>query len=715
MRLKYLNNLLEYAIFSLTILLVFIVFFEKYLMVPSFVRWLGHWHPLVLHFPIVMIFVTIIQYWRNDKYVAWYLGITTLFALISGLTGFILSIENIIKGSQVLIHQWASLGVTALLVFWWYSYKSINERWLLIRAIQLVLIVLTIFTGHVGGSITHGENFLNFHQTKSEEQQIGRNPSIYLSFVQPILNDKCTKCHNADKSKGKLILSDYLSLAIGGESGPGLDFSDLAKSSLKHHIELPVADEDHMPPSDEKQLTKEELMIINDWILTGASDTLTFAGLHEDSGLYKYIEYKQTSNYQEKYRELPEVTDEKLQKLSSNYISISRLYHNSNAVSIRIYPNSTYDPSQLKPLSAISGNIISLDLSTIAIGSEEIAFIKSCENLEQLNLSNTTLDDSTLGKMGILERLKVFNVFNTAISDISIPILSDFPNLMELFVSGSRLTKEGIEKLMKSDEKLTVFVESSQTKEFSSILPPATITPLKQFFDEPFKIDITHPLAGIDVYYTLDGSLPNTRSAKFTKPVFIENSTLIKFFAVKDGWESSRVDSVQMLLAGQNPDSLSLFFPPDAKYPGRGVYQLTDLIKGPDSFSDSAWMAFREKDFVLRCSWNKDVLLKEIVLSSLIRTDSYLFPPESITIKAGKARSGLKTIYYKKFDGLHDRKNTPEEFYFCSFDSQVVRYVEIIVQPLPKIPLWHQGVGQKGWFFIDEVVFVNSTVNNPIQ
>ena len=35
----------------------------------------------------------------------------------------------------------------------------------------------------------------------------------------------------------------------------------------------------------------------------------------------------------------------------------------------------------------------------------------------------------------------------------------------------------------------------------------------------------------------------------------------------------------------------------------------------------------------------------------------------------------------------------------------MVKYIQIIVKPLQKIPMWHQGKGERGWFFIDEVVF----------
>jgi hypothetical protein len=35
-----------------------------------------------------------------------------------------------------------------------------------------------------------------------------------------------------------------------------------------------------------------------------------------------------------------------------------------------------------------------------------------------------------------------------------------------------------------------------------------------------------------------------------------------------------------------------------------------------------------------------------------------------------------------------------------------LRYIKIVVRPVKKLPAWHPGKGEKGWFFTDEV-FVN--------
>ena len=43
--------------------------------------------------------------------------------------------------------------------------------------------------------------------------------SLYNSVVMPILDNKCVKCHNQNKSKGDLILNSQEAMLKGGESG----------------------------------------------------------------------------------------------------------------------------------------------------------------------------------------------------------------------------------------------------------------------------------------------------------------------------------------------------------------------------------------------------------------------------------------------------------------------------------------------------------------
>jgi hypothetical protein len=40
----------------------------------------------------------------------------------------------------------------------------------------------------------------------------------------------------------------------------------------------------------------------------------------------------------------------------------------------------------------------------------------------------------------------------------------------------------------------------------------------------------------------------------------------------------------------------------------------------------------------------------------------------------------------------------------CKFDATEIMVLKIVVYNVDKLPKWHAGKGQKGWFFVDEVM-----------
>jgi Protein of unknown function (DUF1553)/Protein of unknown function (DUF1549)/Planctomycete cytochrome C len=90
-------------------------------------------------------------------------------------------------------------------------------------------------------------------------------PPIFESSVQPILQQKCEKCHSHIVRKGGLDLSTMASLRRGGESGDD-PISDTVDDSLLWSM----IDGGGMPPEDEPQLSSAEIALIRAWIAVGA-------------------------------------------------------------------------------------------------------------------------------------------------------------------------------------------------------------------------------------------------------------------------------------------------------------------------------------------------------------------------------------------------------------------------------------------------------------
>jgi formylglycine-generating enzyme required for sulfatase activity len=92
----------------------------------------------------------------------------------------------------------------------------------------------------------------------------------FKTQVQPILEQNCIGCHNADNAEADLDLSTRAKAMDGGVNGPALapfDTSCLVLTSIM----LPADDDQRMPPSDSGEpLSKESIQRLTLWISQGA-------------------------------------------------------------------------------------------------------------------------------------------------------------------------------------------------------------------------------------------------------------------------------------------------------------------------------------------------------------------------------------------------------------------------------------------------------------
>ena len=99
---------------------------------------------------------------------------------------------------------------------------------------------------------------------------------VFQHVILPVLEAKCNKCHNEDKSKGDLRMDTHELLLKGGEGEPGKTvIPGKADESLAiTRVKLPLDDDDHMPPEGKEQMKDEETALLHWWIQEGASATL---------------------------------------------------------------------------------------------------------------------------------------------------------------------------------------------------------------------------------------------------------------------------------------------------------------------------------------------------------------------------------------------------------------------------------------------------------
>lgn len=456
---KYNTNIkpwVGYLILGLTVFLIFCLIFESSIQLPNLIAWLGRWHPLVLHFPIVLLLVAIFLGLTNNKIPKLLLVVATISALVTAISGFMLAVDATEKGELLILHQRLGSAVAFLAVLWYLLVTLNLARTILIKVLQLVLGIVIFFAGHYGGMVTHGEDFLALPTIGKKSLIIPENPLIYAHIVQPILDDKCISCHNGNKKKGELLLTNFKEIKKGGENGEIIDETNYKNSTILKLVHLPLDDENHMPPEGKPQLSTSEIQILERWIALGANDTLQLSHLNSDETLVGLVRKLQQPTIQKDWSNLPEVDDEVVNKSNSNYVNIARFANQSKALNVIVFKSPTYSDSIFMDLEPIAKNIVQLDLSALPLGEQAVSFIAKCVNLEWLEVDKTPFTDEHLESLKGLKKLEIIKAYDTEITDKSLVVFKNFKNLKKMYVAQTSITATALDAFKKEHQNIGV-------------------------------------------------------------------------------------------------------------------------------------------------------------------------------------------------------------------------------------------------------------------
>lgn len=98
---------------------------------------------------------------------------------------------------------------------------------------------------------------------------VGAAEPTFATHIQPLLTERCSKCHGAEKQKGELRLDSLEAVLKGGENGAVVVAGKPEASPMIELISKPKSDADRMPPKGEP-LAAEQVDLLRRWIAAGA-------------------------------------------------------------------------------------------------------------------------------------------------------------------------------------------------------------------------------------------------------------------------------------------------------------------------------------------------------------------------------------------------------------------------------------------------------------
>jgi len=651
------------ALAALVVFIIFLLLFENRLVVPAWLQPAGRMHPLLLHFPIVLLLLAVLldgfRYRKTGEHNPFYHMLQQwLFlsaALLCGMTvimGLILSREEGYEGDTLQWHKWtgAALFFTAALLFFIRNRKWYRRPWII--GSGMLTVILLVLTGHYGATLTHGDNFVwqPLEAYKTEKRVSFEQAVVFTDIIRPILEKKCTGCHNPDKLKGELLLTDSAGIMKGGKSGPLFIPGNVETSLLLERIHMPLEEEEHMPPKGKIQLTDFEIELLAAWVSNPETwFSQKVSELPETDTLRQLAAAILTTDSTEEQFDFPAANEKDIATLNTDYRTILPLSKGSPALSVNIYNREEYSTKQLDELNKIRKNIVSLSLNKLPVTDEQLNILRQFDNLRELNLNFTDITASGLKALATLPYLRTLSVSGTKVNYTGLEkVLKDFKALTTISVWNTTLTPEEMQQLQAAYTTLNVITGFADDGSHILKLNPPQIGNRTPVFRESITPQLFHPVKGVNIHYTTDNSEPDSLSPVFREGLTLHQHTTIRAKAYKDGWIASDAVSLDFLRNTIKPDSAVLLNKLNHVHLAEGANTFFDTKLGALGANNPAWANYfagvRADDMRLVCFFNKPVTVQSYGIHYMVEEKTGIYPPGMVEVWGGESQESLKLI-----------------------------------------------------------------------
>lgn len=506
----------------------------------SWGAFLGRLHVVVLHLPIGLIVgafaIEFFGLFRRSKgfdiAAAWLFVFGALASIVAVATGMLYGTEWAADNSgndpmtvwQLLFadkieqgvtetlgwHMW--LGITlmvAAIVAAVLKVKAVRRQWpddstvphtggwpLGVSRLALVASMSALpFAGHLGGNMTHGQDFLfaraPFDVPKSIEvwpEPLGEedNPgpdtlpagdstkpdgsvAAWVNVIQPALDNSCIKCHGPSKKNGGIRL-DTLKYATEGD---GLDYAvitagDAQFSALYTVITLPKSHDMFMPPDPKDAIDMQTVAFIGEW-------------LQEYDGRLKdpepVADATDASGDPDKPDAPKPIIDpaalSAITAAGGNAQSLSQ-EENPDQLTVKFAYLKELDPAAVAKLESGADNIAWLTFEGSSFGDEAAKELPDMPALTRLNLKDSAITDAGLAELPAMASLSWLNLFGTEVTDAGLDALAKYSTLDKLYLTGTKVTAEGVAKLRQALPDTEVFSDHDGQFQFTPVTPDVT-------------------------------------------------------------------------------------------------------------------------------------------------------------------------------------------------------------------------------------------------
>jgi len=233
------------------------------------------------------------------------------------------------------------------------------------------------------------------------------------------------------------------------------------------------------------------------------------------------------------------------------------------------------------------------------------------------------------------------------------------------------------------------------------IMPVPYTNTRKMVFSRKAKAGLFDVDTLASIRYTTDNKIPLNKWALYTKPLNINKTTTLYYYAVKDTLHS-KVTYLNLVRFPKGR-SIKLYTQPSLQYTAGGDSALIDGLYGGNDFRSGGWQGYQGKNLDAVINLGKTTTISYMSAHFLQDINSWIFMPEYVAFSVSNDGKHFRPVGKVNNTVPEKKQGSILKSFTLRIKPVRARYVRVFAKSIINCPPWHKGHGNKAYIFADEI------------
>ena len=234
-------------------------------------------------------------------------------------------------------------------------------------------------------------------------------------------------------------------------------------------------------------------------------------------------------------------------------------------------------------------------------------------------------------------------------------------------------------------------------------LAPPMLKYQSAFFTGNTSFEVVFNQPGAEVHYTLNGNEPTENDAVYSGVVAVSKKTVVKVKSFGKNFLPSETVSATFINDGKAIKKIQ-YSKPDEAYANTKATILNDNVGGIANYRSGTWLGYDNDTVTITVDLVKKEKINSVLINLLQDQNSWIFMPEALFVYYfDEARKKYLPVGKEKFSQEKPGAKQCMAREISPSSPISAQKLKLVLLPIKKIPDWHNGKGNHGWLFIDEI------------